>query len=92
MYSRPQEDISQHEELLSYREFWLEEHGCKCLKEWLQQMPNFKSAWPLRASQPWPPLVAGWCQGWEQFREVVTHLSDLLLEVKVLHFDITYKW
>ena len=32
-YSRPQEDASEDEELLSLREFWFGEHGCKCLKE-----------------------------------------------------------
>ena len=35
-YSRTQEDFSQDEEHLSFREFWLGEHGCKCIMEWLE--------------------------------------------------------
>ena len=74
-----QEDASQDEELLSFRKFWLGAHGCKCIKEWLQQGADFKPPWPPTASRPWPPLVAEWCQGCDDIP-----LSDLLVEVKGL--------
>ena len=60
------------------------EHGCKFLKEWLQQGPNFKHPWPPTASQPWLPLVAEWCQDCEKYREVDIPISKLLVEVKGL--------